>query len=107
MLFRDAIELITIGTSTVNDYGDPIPLKTYTTTFADKLAITASEFYQSNAQNLRPEYKFKIRFCDYSNQTKIRYPITSGKEFDIIRTYNKGDEFIELTCQGVNVNANA
>jgi len=107
MLFRDAIELIAIGTSTVNEYGDPILSKTYTTTYADKLAITSSEFYQSNAQNLRPEYKFKIRFCDYNNQTKIRYPITSGKEFDVIRTYNKGDEFIELTCQGVNVNANA
>ena len=107
MLFRDAIELITMSPSTVNGNGDPQTNLTYTQVFADKLAITSSEFYQSNAQNLRPELKFKVRLIDYNNQTKIRYPITTGKSYDIIRSYNKTDEYIELTCQGVVVNANA
>ena len=107
MLSRDVIELITFSESTVNTNGDPISTKTYLSVFADKLAITSAEFYQSNAQNLRPEYKFKIRYADYDGQTKIRYPVTNGKEFDIIRTYNKNDEFIELTCQGVVINGNA
>lgn len=107
MLFRDIIELVNVTTTTKNDIGDPVVAKTYTSVFADKLAINQSEFYQSNNQGLRLDLKFKCRYTDYNNQTQIRYPKTTGKTYDIIRTYNKNDEFIELTCQGVISDGNA
>ena len=66
-----------------------------------------SEKYQSNAQGLKPEYKFEIRYIEYSGEQIIRYPITTGQEYSVIRSYTKNDEMIELTLQGVVVNANA
>ena len=107
MLNRDIIELVNESSTTTNDLGDPIISKTYKQVFADKLAIQEREFYQSNAQGLRPEFKFKIRYIEFDNQTQVRYPITTGKIYDIIRKYSADDEFIELTCQGLVVNANA
>jgi len=107
MLNRDIIELVSEASTTTNDLGDPIIAKTYLQVFADKLAIQEREFYQSNAQGFKPEYKFKIRYIEFTDQTQIRYPVTTGKLYDIIRKYSNDDEFIELTCQGVVANANA
>ena len=107
MLNRDIIELVDVGTTGTNELGDPVAARTFLQVFADKLAINEREFYQSNAQGLSPEFKFKIRYVEYSGQRQIRYPVTTGKLYDVIRTYSKGDEFIELTCMGVLVNGNA
>lgn len=107
MLNRDIIELVNESTTTTSSMGNPLYTRTYSQVFADKLAINESEFYQSNAQGLRPEFKFKMRYIDYDGQTQIRYPVTTGSLYDIIRKYSRDDEFIELTCQGVVANANA
>lgn len=107
MLFRDAIELIEETITGKTDLGDPTITKTYSQVFADKLPINMSEKYQANAQGIVPEYKFKIRYMDYDGQKKVRYPITSGKEYKVIRTYTKDDEFIELTLQGVVLDGDA
>jgi len=107
MLARDLVELVTESQTTVNAIGDPVISKTYKVVFADKLPIGMNEMYQSNAQGIRPEYKFNIRYFEYNNEQKVRYPITTGKEYSIVRTYNKDDEWIELTLRGVVVNGDA
>lgn len=107
MLNRDIIELVNESTSTQNALGDPIYTRTYSQVFADKLSIRQSEFYQSNAQGLKPEFKFKIRSIDFGGQTQVRYPVSTGKIYDIMRQYSDDDEFIELTLQGVVANGNA
>ncbi len=71
------------------------------------MAVNEKEFYQANAQGLKPELKFKLRSVEYNAETQIRYPVTTGKHYDVIRTYDKGGEFVEITCQGVVADADA
>lgn len=97
MLFRDIINLIEV-TPTVNDMGDTIEREIKTEVFADKQSIRQSEFYQAAATGLRPELMFVIRSIDYNQQPRLEY---NNKTYNIIRTYEKDGELIELVCQGV------
>jgi len=102
MLFREIITLINIVDST-NDMGDSIKVqKKRENIFADKKSIKQSEFYQASAVGLKPELTFIIRTIDYENEPMLEY---NSKIYNIIRTYEKEDEFIELICQGVVNNA--
>lgn len=107
MLFRDVVELISI-TVTENDMGDIIETPVEREVYADKQSIRQSEFYQAAATGLRPELMFVMRTIDYNQETKLRWPaIPEGKVYNIIRTYDKDGELIELICQGVVNRANA
>ena len=97
MLFRDVISLITV-TTTENELGDTIEVSTERQVFADKQSIRQSEFYQAAATGLRPELMFVVRTIEYNGETKLKY---NGKEYSIIRTYDKDGELTELVCQGV------
>jgi SPP1 family predicted phage head-tail adaptor len=107
MLFKEVIKLISI-TISENDMGDPVEIPVEREVFADKQSIRQSEFYQAAATGLRPELMFVVRTIDYNNEPKARWPATAdGKEYNIIRTYDKDGELTELICQGVVNNANA
>jgi SPP1 family predicted phage head-tail adaptor len=98
MLFRDTIKLISI-TNTTNDIGDPVQTKTKTADiFADKQSVRQNEFYQAMATGLKPELMFVIREIDYNQEPMLEY---NSKEYNIIRTYSKDSELIELVCEGV------
>ena len=97
MFFRDTIDLITVTYST-NDYGDLLGSEVTTTVFADKQGIRQSEFYQAFQTGLKPELMFVIRAIDYNNQPKLSY---NNKQYDIIRTYNKDGEMLELVCSSI------
>ena len=103
MLFKDVISLITV-TTTENELGDTIEVSTERQVFADKQSVRQSEFYQAAATGLRPELMFAVRTIEYNGETKLKY---NGKEYSIIRTYNKDGELTELVCQGVVNRANA
>ena len=95
MLFRDVIKLISI-TESVNALGDPVQSKTKSSDiFADKQSIRQSEFYQAAATGLRPEIMFVIRDSEYNQEPALEY---NSKEYNIIRTYSKDGEFVELIC---------
>ena len=96
MLFRDVISLITV-TTTENELGDTIEVSTERQVFADKQSVRQSEFYQAAATGLRPELMFVVRTIEYNGETKLKY---NGKEYSIIRTYDKDGELTELICQG-------
>ena len=107
MLFRDVVKLISV-TVTENDMGDVIETTVEREVFADKQSIRQSEFYQAAATGLRPELMFVVRTIDYNQESKLKWPATDeGKEYTIIRTYDKDGELTELVCQGVVNRANA
>jgi len=103
MLFKDVISLITV-TTTENELGDVIEESTERQVFADKQSVRQSEFYQAAATGLRPELMFVVRTIEYNGETRLKY---NGKEYSIIRTYDKDGELTELVCQGVVNRANA
>jgi len=97
MLFRDVVKLISV-TVTENDMGDITETTVEREVFADKRSIRQSEFYQAAAIGLRPELMFVVRSIDYNQEPKLKY---NGKEYTIIRTYDKDGELTELICQGL------
>lgn len=100
MYFSEIINLIA-HTVNQNAIGDSVESPTKQQIFADKQSIRQSEFYQAAVSGLRPEIMFVVRTSDYNQEPRIEYPIDSGKEYKIIRTYDKDGEFTELICQGV------
>ena len=97
MLFSKLINLISVSTS-VNSLGDSVETPTSRQVMADEMAIGQTEFYQAAATGLRPEIKFLVWEVDYSNEPKLEY---NSKTYNIIRTYKRPDERIELTAQGL------
>lgn len=99
MLGNALISLIT-NTKAVNALGDAVltPTKTERQVYADLYSVGQSEFYQAAATGLKPEIKFEIMAIEYQNESQLEY---NSKIYNIIRTYNKGLDRLELTCQGV------
>ncbi|NOK23891.1 phage head closure protein [Corallococcus carmarthensis] len=68
--------------------------------FANRKSIRQSEFYQAHMAGLQPEIMFEVRFADFADERKLRYPAgDNGRRYNIIRTYTKNEETIELVCQ--------
>ena len=97
MMWRDVIELVAVTTS-INDIGDTVPVKSLVQVFANKKSIRQSEFYQAFSAGLKPELMFEVRTIEYSGQSHLNF---SGKEYVVIRTYSSNDEITELVCTGM------
>ncbi|MBT2722312.1 phage head closure protein [Bacillus sp. ISL-46] len=97
MLFRDVIDLISV-TLTENDMADTIEIKSNRQIFANKKSISQSEFYQAASTGLKPEIKFEVRSSEYLDEPKLLF---NGKEYEILRTFDKNGEIIELICTGI------
>lgn len=94
MMWRDICELLTI-TSAPDGYGGYTDTETARTVFCDRKSVKATEFYQAHATGLKPEITLVIRSVDYDDETKLRF---SGKVYDVLRSYSKNGELVELTC---------
>jgi SPP1 family predicted phage head-tail adaptor len=94
MMWRDICELLAI-TSSPDGYGGFTDTETAKTVFCDRKSIKATEFYQAHATGLKPEITLVIRAVDYADETKVRF---GEKVYDVLRTYSKNGELIELTC---------
>lgn len=95
---NDVIEIETSETqSTTDEYGDTITISVFKTIFADKKSVKQSEFYQAHAQGLKPEIMFIIHPSEYEGKQGIKY---NGKQYKVIRTYEKDSENLELICEG-------
>ena len=97
MLFKEIIYLVSVA-YTANDYGDLVESESTKKVFANKKSVGYNEFYQANAQGIKPELIFTIREVEYSDQPKIKY---NNKYYNIIRVFTKGEDFIDLTCEGI------
>lgn len=90
-MWRDVIELGNLVEH--EEFGEVIENFIYRKVYANKQSIRQSEFYQGASVGLKPELLFEIRTVEFNNEEKLRY---EGKEYMIVRTFNKG-ETIELT----------
>jgi hypothetical protein len=65
--------------------------------FAKLKSIGQTEFYQAQAQGLKPELKFVLPdYLDYDNQEYIVY---NNFRYKVLRTFRTGNE-IEIVCYG-------
>lgn len=96
-MYEDIAYLIS-EVETTNDLGDTVLTPTDRLVYVNRSSVRQSEFYQAQAVGLRPEYMFEMRVSDYQDEPKIKY---DGKTYDIIRTFEKNKDFIELIAQGV------
>lgn len=98
MLFRDVIQLIGVTSYTENDLGDQIEVPGESRqVFANKKSVRQTEFYQAQATGLKPELMFEVRSIEYQEEPKLAF---NGKEYNIIRAYEKG-ELTEIVCTGI------
>ena len=94
MLCNEVVKLIRVVEST-NVAADKIPIATEREVMADKKSVRQSEFYQAAAVGLKPETVFVVRTCEYQDEELLSH---NGKEYRIVRTYDRDDEWTELTC---------
>ena len=96
-MYEDIAYLIS-EVETTNAVGDTVLTPTDRLVYVNRSSVRQSEFYQAQAVGLRPEYMFEMRVSDYQDEAKIKY---GRKKYDIIRTYEKNKDFIEIIAQGV------
>lgn len=94
-------EVIYLTTKTVekNKVGDSITKEERKMRFARLKSIGQSEFYQAQAQGLKPELKFVLAdVLDYEGQEEVIY---NNFRYKVLRTY-KADNTneIEIVCYG-------
>lgn len=85
-------------TETADDYGIPVRTVTDRPVFAGLKSIGQSEFYQAQADGLKPQLKFILSdYLDYQGEKEIEY---DSKIYNVLRTYRDGKK-IEITVYGV------
>ncbi|MBU5214488.1 phage head closure protein [Heyndrickxia oleronia] len=95
MRFDSVIDLIQV-TYTEDEIGNQIEDTEKRQTFAEKKSVRQSEFYQASMAGLKPEITFVLWVHEYKGEPKLEY---EGKTYTIIRTYERTDKTIELTCE--------
>lgn len=83
--------------SQINNVGNRIQTEERVLRLAKIKSIGQSEFYQAQAQGLKPEIKFVLAdYLDYNNQEEVIY---NGFRYKILRTFRTGSE-LEIVCYG-------
>ena len=83
--------------SQINNVGNRIQTEERVLRLAKIKSIRQSEFYQAQAQGLKPEIKFVLAdYLDYNNQEEVIY---NGFRYKILRTFRTGSE-LEIVCYG-------
>jgi SPP1 family predicted phage head-tail adaptor len=95
---RDSVIYLIHVTYGENSIGDSIENIEKRQTFAKKKSIRQSEFYQAASTGLKPELTFEIWLREYNGESKLEY---NGKQYNIIRTFEKNNEDLELICEGL------
>lgn len=85
-----------------NEIGDKIETEERAQRFAKIKSIGQSEFYQAQAQGLKPEIKFVIAdYLDYNNEKEVIY---NNYRYKVLRTYRTESNELEIVCHsGVNM----
>lgn len=101
-MFNDIAKLIYYGV--VNNK----PVKKEIEVYVNKKSITRQEFYTSYQAGLNPKCIFEVRSIDYELTKQIdedtHKPVYAaqieyeGGVYEIIRTYEKQNGMVELTC---------
>lgn len=104
-MYKDIATLIYI-TETEDDDGYPIMAEEKTEVYVNKKSVTRTEFYTAMQSGFRPTALFEVRESDFEVTRHVvnKKPVYADKLehegiiYDIIRTYVKENEIMELTC---------
>jgi SPP1 family predicted phage head-tail adaptor len=97
-MYSDEIKLIARVENGTNDIGDVQYTETSRTVYVDLLDVGQSEYYQARAQGLKAQHKFEMRLADYNKEERLEF---EGTEYDIIRTYRKNKDYLEIIAGGI------
>lgn len=96
-MYNEVIYLLS-SQSVTNEVGDQIETLIKTMRFAKLKSIGQSEFYQAQAQGLKPEIKFVLAdYLDYDNQEEVIY---NNFRYKILRTFRTEKNELEIVCYG-------
>jgi len=98
-MFRDEAKLISY-TETKDADGYPIKTPTTSDVFVNVKSAKRSEFYAALQVGKTITKVFEIRVCDYADQGVIEH---DGKKYNIVRSYTKDGEMLELNCSDLAV----
>ena len=99
-MWQHELTLIT-QTFTTDSFGNQVPTKTESIVYCDVKSISRSEFYYASNTGLKPSIVFTIKDFEYNKQELVKF---EGQEYNVIRTYLKNVDEVELTCQKVVAN---
>ncbi|WP_300386568.1 phage head closure protein [Clostridium sp.] len=97
MQFINPLYLI-VNTNSVDEIGDITITPTERKVLAHITSIKQSEFYQAQANGLKPEITFIIRSFEYKNEKFARQ---GNRIYKVLRSYDRSDGNVELVCIGV------
>jgi len=89
--------LLTINNNKVNEIGDCIQETVERKVYVDVSSVRQSEFYQAQIAGFKPELTIIIRNFEYKGEERLLF---NNKKYRVLRTYDKKDGTIELTCAG-------
>lgn len=93
---NDVVVLISYAEG-VDVYGNVTDAsETRKTVFIEEKGVRQSEAYQAQAQGLKADRMFIMRYADYEDEEVLEH---NGKRFNIIRTHRKDADYIEIVCQ--------
>lgn len=101
--FITPIYLINDEVESTDNAGDVSTTPNKRKVFADKVSIGQNEFYQAHRSGLKPELRFNIRSSEYLGEMRLKF---NNTVYSIMRTYDKQDGIMELTCSRENSNGN-
>ncbi len=83
-----------------DDAGYPIEagIEQENTVLANVLSVGRSEHFASQRNGIKTDEIFEIHTIEYSNEKKLKH---EGKIYNIKRTYEVSEDFIELYCSDI------
>lgn len=92
-------ELILIQkTYDFDEIGNQVEAEVKTTVFCDIKSVGRSEFYSAATTGLKPEIIFIVHNYEYNGENQVEF---ENKKYNVIRTYTRNEEEVELTCEKV------
>ena len=90
-------DIITLRTETIGQDADGYQATTYidVEVWANKKSVVRAEFYPAYAVGIEAKIAFEVRSEDYDGQKDILH---EGKAYEVIRSFQKGEGTVELTC---------
>ena len=82
--------------ATVNENGYKVETEARREVFVNKKSATRSEFYAAKQAGDKIALVLEVRGSDYESETRIEY---GGNPYEVVRTYTRAGEVIELNCK--------
>ena len=92
----DVIAYLLGKTITKNQLKQEVEVDTRTEIFAQKESISQSEFYKGGEAGLKPDFRLITAIIDYNGEREVEL---DGKKYGIYRTYERDQDYIELSCE--------